>query len=112
MGHALEALHYYQISHGQAILAGLMLEAKIGRCLDLVDPEFEAELSSLIQELPVPEIPQNLDSLLPFLDRDKKSRDSRLGFVFYRRPGVAAIPKTWVRYLSPAEFRGLVREAF
>jgi 3-dehydroquinate synthase len=110
--HALEAFYGYHISHGQSVLVGLMLEAKLGVCLGLVDPDFEEDLSSLISALPLPKIPDSVECLLPFLKRDKKNRDARIGFVFFRRPGLCSEPGSWVRTLSPDELKKLAREAF
>ncbi len=84
VGHALEAsLGYKNISHGEAVLAGMLTEAKIAVELGLLPvPEFE-KLYRLIDRFEItPQLERaSLQEVLGFMSSDKKMAKGRLRFV-------------------------------
>lgn len=84
VGHAIEAIQEYRNwNHGEAVSAGMVVEAKLGEILGITKPEvFEQVVQGLkSQGLPV-RLPDdvNSDELLKFVARDKKTTDQGLAF--------------------------------
>lgn len=50
VGHALESLSKYQISHGRAVAAGMLLATRMARRLQLCDASCEHSLAALLQQ--------------------------------------------------------------
>lgn len=48
IAHALEVLSHYQLSHGEAVALGMMIEAKLSYCINLLDLESLERLQTLI----------------------------------------------------------------
>lgn len=82
VGHAIEtAAGYGRILHGEAVMIGMIIEARIGRTLGITPPEVEQRLKALAvakqlpHELPTGTTPADL---MAVMKRDKKSRDGKL----------------------------------
>ncbi len=85
VGHAVEALTGYKTyRHGEAVAAGMAVEAKIAVRMGLMDRREEDRLVSLLVRAGLPvEVPPGLDreELLRSMRRDKKVISSRLTMV-------------------------------
>jgi 3-dehydroquinate synthase len=85
IGHAIETLSHYEISHGEAVAAGIVLEAQIGYELGILKASAFEKISRNF-----PQVPFNFDpeKLLSILCRDKKALGRRPRFVFLKDIGV------------------------
>jgi 3-dehydroquinate synthase len=96
VGHAVEAVTDFKITHGQAVAMGMVAAAKISRRLDMLDEEDAMKLEAVIGQagLPVklPELNRGeKERLLDFIGHDKKVRDDKLMFVLLKSLGNAVI---------------------
>ena len=109
LAHAIESAQGYQgWNHGEAVGFGLRAALRLSqRRLDL-DPLWEERLCHQLRRYALPEQrpPLALDTLLPYLARDKKNRDGQLRFVLLREPGRAEV----VSGIEPAELQELWEE--
>ena len=88
IGHAIESLSNYNISHGQAVVIGMMVVNKINKfnhslldnlCMDLINKE---DLKNV-----------NLDGLQSLLAKDKKTIGNETTFVFVDKLGETRFEK-------------------
>ncbi len=90
LGHAVEAASDYNISHGQAVAAGMSIATHFSReWVGLSKPEANRVLS-LVRSFGLPtEIPENIDSdaLLKAMERDKKIEAGICHFVLLKSIG-------------------------
>jgi len=86
LAHALEAASGLALSHGDAVLYGLVYAAALGRARGLVDVvERLARLVHRLRPDPLPDLP--FEALVPYMARDKKVLAGRLRFVLLEAPG-------------------------
>jgi 3-dehydroquinate synthase len=85
IGHAIETLSHYEISHGEAVAAGIVLEAQIGYELGILKASAFEKISRRF-----PPVSFNFDpeKLLSILCTDKKASRRRPRFVFLKDIGV------------------------
>ncbi|MFQ5889994.1 MAG: 3-dehydroquinate synthase [Gemmatimonadota bacterium] len=84
IGHALEALSGYALLHGEAVGAGMRVEARLGEGLGLTRPGTADRLEALLEAcglLERPEEERRPEELLEAARRDKKGREGRLRWV-------------------------------
>jgi shikimate kinase/3-dehydroquinate synthase len=98
VGHAIEtALGYRGWLHGEAIAAGMVAEAEIGRTLGITPPEVADELRETIAQAGLPtQLPtgMNADALLTRMRHDKKRAGDSLSVVLLEAIGNARlVPK-------------------
>ncbi len=89
IGHAVETTLEYRISHGEAVLLGILAESKIALDLGkLVHDDFR-RIKDLILRFNWHALPGqiNMDRLLEFLQRDKKTIGGKIKFVFPTKIG-------------------------
>jgi len=100
LGHALEAASGYSLSHGTAVAAGMVLEARLGECLQVTESGTSKTLSSGLESLGLglktisqldPEV------VMSFLSSDKKTRLGRSRYVLLRRIGEVEDEEGWSR---------------
>ena len=93
IGHAIETTHRYQISHGEAIAIGMLVEGFISLKLGLLkDKEFE-RINALIRNagFPLRLFPKiNISDVLVALKRDKKAHFSVPRFILLKKIGKVA----------------------
>lgn len=82
-GHALEVLSGYHLSHGRAVAMGMVVAARLGEVLGLVDSAFTARLVAVMQALDLPTRPPDIpfEDLWQAMHADKKRKAGRLRFV-------------------------------
>jgi len=83
IAHAIEAASSYNISHGQAVAAGLSVEAGIARIIGLLDPAEVLRLRAALNSLGLPQAPPadlDPDVLLQATRIDKKGRRGRVRY--------------------------------
>ena len=83
IGHAIEAATHYQVSHGQAVGYGLVIEAMISQSLGLMTAN---TLLAIRQTLMPYLLPSALDftQIIPYLKADKKAKRQQPHFVLLR----------------------------
>ena len=95
VGHALEAaLGYRGWLHGEAIAAGMVAEAEIGRTLGVTPPEIVDELRQTIAQAGLPtQLPAGVDAdtLLMHMRHDKKRAGDSLSIVLLEGIGNARL---------------------
>ncbi len=86
LAHALEAASGLALSHGDAVLYGLVYAAALGRSRGLADEvDRLAGLVARLRPDPLPDL--RFEALVPFMARDKKARGGRPRFVLLAEPG-------------------------
>jgi len=93
-GHALESLSGFSILHGEAVAAGMRMEARLGESAGVTEPEVGERLDAVLAHCGLPEVlepPIDLDALLERARPDKKSRDGILRWVLLAGLGRVAI---------------------
>ena len=110
IGHALEMVSNYKLSHGQAVAYGMLVEA-IAACTVIGFPrESYDRLRKLVDALKlIPTNRMNFDffSLVPFLAKDKKSEYGVIKVVFPQTIGDMA--RLNDSYMIPVEYTVLQR---
>ncbi|HEX9653531.1 MAG TPA: 3-dehydroquinate synthase [bacterium] len=89
IGHALESALNYEVSHGEAVLLGMVAESKIAMDLEKLPRDEFLRIKNLIARFDWQAIPKhlNIEHLMTFLQRDKKAVAGRIKFVFPTRIG-------------------------
>ncbi|ADL07140.1 3-dehydroquinate synthase [Thermosediminibacter oceani] len=94
VGHALESLlGYGALLHGEAVAAGMIIEAAIALEIGLLGRrDYERIVTILKQAVPV-KIPGPVDTsdLIEAMARDKKNKGRRVAFVLPEKPGRAGL---------------------
>jgi len=97
IGHALEALGGYAVLHGEAVAAGMRIEARLGELCGLTEPGTAARLSALLEACGL-DRPMEGDfsaaQLLEAIRADKKARRGVPRFIFLQRIGEVARPSS------------------
>jgi 3-dehydroquinate synthase len=84
LGHALETLSDYKISHGEAVAAGIVLEAEIAHSLGILK---SSDLDLIKSKFPPVNLELDPDQLLGILQLDKKSIDGKSRFILLTEIG-------------------------
>jgi 3-dehydroquinate synthase len=111
VGHALELLTHYALSHGEAVAIGMLVEAQMAVSLDLLLPATFHALWTLLKRYEIPlQLPQpvDCDRLLSALKQDKKTSGGLPRFVLLQDIGRPVIQDNLT--LFPVEER-IVRSA-
>ena len=96
IGHAVEAhLEYRGIRHGEAVALGMKCAGWISREIGTIDKDDEDYLIQTIEKLSLDSIPKlDTNTILSFVKRDKKVKNSILHFVILDKIGFAKISKS------------------
>lgn len=93
VGHALELLGGYEVLHGEAVAAGMRVEARLGEALGVTEPHTSSRLEALLETCRLDrkfEEERRASSVYEAMMRDKKMRDGTVRCVLLRRIGEAA----------------------
>ncbi len=94
VGHAIEAASgYSQVLHGEAISAGMMAAAEIGRRIGVTPPDLVERQRALIERfgLPLRGPKLSVDSVLEAMTLDKKVKDGVVTWVLLEGAGQAVL---------------------
>ena len=83
IGHAVETLSSYQLSHGEAVSIGMVAEAKLAEVLGLAEPGLTGEISAVLAGFGLPvEIPPEMErsAMFEILHLDKKRAAGKVKF--------------------------------
>jgi 3-dehydroquinate synthase len=92
-GHALESLTGFAVLHGEAVAAGMRMEARLGESVGVTAPGVGEKLDHLLARCGLPEVlepPLDLDELLERARPDKKSSGGHLRWVLLAELGKVA----------------------
>jgi 3-dehydroquinate synthase len=94
LGHALEAVSDYAITHGEGVALGMIAAARISEKLKYLDSSETKRIEALILEAGLPvKIPKDLDSdkIIARLKTDKKKKGDIIHFVLLKKIGMPFI---------------------
>ena len=94
VGHAIEAASgYSEVLHGEAVSAGMMAAAEIGKRIGITPPELVERQRKLIERfgLPVRGPKLNVDRVLEAMTLDKKVTDGVITWVFLEAAGQTVV---------------------
>jgi len=83
VGHALELVSGYRLSHGEAVAIGMVVEARLAETLRLARPGLAQVISAVLQRFDLPSrVPPGLDpaAILAGMRVDKKNVAGELRF--------------------------------
>lgn len=90
LGHALETVTNYKIySHGEAVLLGMVLEARLAKVLGVLTPSAYEEIVEALQEIQLNWVLPNVTrkEFIQALLYDKKNRSGQISFILPKRVG-------------------------
>jgi 3-dehydroquinate synthase len=83
IGHALEKGSNFQLRHGEAVAAGMVVEAKLAEALGLAQPGLAQTIQNAVRQLGLPEyVPDGLkpDTIFAYMSTDKKRANGKVRF--------------------------------
>ncbi len=89
VGHAIETVSDFKVSHGQAVAIGMVIAARISSKLGILSKDEQIRLKQLIQRAGLPtEMPSlNVEGIIQAMTHDKKILGSRIKFVLPKSIG-------------------------
>lgn len=96
IGHVIESLEHYELSHGEAVAIGMLVEAQLSLQVGLLSSAGFMRLLRLLKSYDLPlktEIFHNKEKFLEQLKLDKKSKKSLPHFVLLKKIGEACCEK-------------------
>jgi 3-dehydroquinate synthase len=89
VGHAVESVSHFQVSHGQGVSIGMTAAARIAVRMELMDKESAARLEKLLQKAGLPtKLPQmEVKHVMQAMRYDKKVQGGKIRFVLPRAIG-------------------------
>lgn len=114
LGHALEAASDYELGHGSAVAAGMVLEARLGERLGITEPGTGGFLRQALSPFGLGEVPKrawDMDAVLRYLVSDKKVRSGRPRYVLLERLGVIHREGGWSHEVPDQDVREVLQEA-
>lgn len=108
IGHAVESISNYELSHGEAIAIGMVAEARISFSLGLLNSSEVERLISLLKLYKLPtDIPSRIDfkKIVNLTYHDKKVQNGKVQYTLLERIGKARVginisPKEVIKILS------------
>ena len=93
IGHALETLTRYRLTHGEAVAIGMVAEARLAGRAGLLSAAAAGRIAALLEHLGLPTgLPAGIEipAILGVAHRDKKARGGRIGYALPVRIGAMA----------------------
>ena len=93
VGHALEALEEYKLLHGEAVAAGMRVEARLGESLGITERGTARRVTAALEACGLDgdwETERRPTEIREAMSRDKKARQARVRCVFLARVGEVA----------------------
>ena len=90
IGHALEIVtDYKEYTHGEAVLIGMHVEARMARELEMIDQEYCRQILSLIERtgITVDVKDLSIQDIIRSMEKDKKNRDGKVSFILPSNKG-------------------------
>lgn len=112
LAHAIESVTRFQVSHGEAVSLGMVLEARLGEALGVTRAGTAHELTALLAELELPVArPEGCpsDPILAATRSDKKGTGGRARYVLLRELGIVDdAGGDWVHAVEDAAVRAVL----
>ncbi len=92
--HAIEPLPELSLFHGEAVSIGLCASVSCAEAMDLIDAEYVDRIRTILKKLGLPTrlpIPVQVEELLAFMQRDKKTLDSSIRLVLPTGTGASVV---------------------
>lgn len=99
-GHAMEAASGYTLRHGDAVAAGMVMEARLGELIGVSRSGTAARIEGALAPFglgAMPQVPGGATAVLSFLRSDKKTRRGHPRFVLLDRVGQVSGGVGWSR---------------
>jgi len=110
IGHAVESLSKYRLSHGEAVAIGMAYEARLAEALGIAEAGTADRVQRLLERYNLPlDLPASatVDALVAAMQLDKKARDGSVRFALPQTIGrMYADGKSW----TVAAPEGVVRD--
>jgi len=94
LGHAVEAISQYSITHGEGVAMGMVAAARLSEKMGYLKEDASKRIESLVSLAGLPvKIPKSLDSdkMIAQLKRDKKKKGDVIHFVLLKKIGMPFI---------------------
>jgi len=94
IGHAIESLSKYKLSHGEAVAIGMVIEAKISAALGMLKQSDVERLRKVIELYKLPtKIPSKMDmaKIIQSTYLDKKAQQGQVQYTLLKKIGKAAM---------------------
>ncbi|HEY8389338.1 MAG TPA: 3-dehydroquinate synthase [Clostridia bacterium] len=88
VGHALESMDKFKLSHGEYVLCGIEMESKMARELGIIDEDYYKIIMHLLNSVTTPKVKiKNIDKLIHIMKADKKNTEGKIDFIFAKGQG-------------------------
>jgi shikimate kinase / 3-dehydroquinate synthase len=96
IGHALESASRYDLTHGEAISIGMVVETRLAERMSLANEGLSERIARVLNRLGLPTRAEGIDPerVWNSLQRDKKRSQGNVGFALPRRIGDVAVELT------------------
>ena len=94
LGHALETISKYKITHGEGVALGMIAAARLSEKMGYLEGNETRRIEALIRSAGLPwKIPKSFagDSIIPLLRMDKKKKGDIIHFVLLKKIGMPFI---------------------
>lgn len=84
LGHAVEYLSHYKLTHGEAISIGMVLANRVAQCLGKQNKTHGERVMAMLKKFALPtELPKGikLSEVIEMVNRDKKMEDGKINFI-------------------------------
>ncbi|EQB67710.1 MAG: 3-dehydroquinate synthase [Thermoplasmataceae archaeon] len=81
VGHALESISKSAVSHGRAIVTGMLVESLISKKMGIAEDDFHSIITELMNKFsikPVNTAQYSIENMLNIIRNDKKARDGKI----------------------------------
>lgn len=104
IGHALESMDKFRLSHGEYVLCGIELETKMSRKLAIIEEDYYKVIMHLLGIALTPKVKiKSIDKLIRIMKADKKNLDGKIDFIFAKNQG-----ETQEYLIDSAELKSLL----
>lgn len=88
IGHGLENIDKFRLSHGEYVLNGIEVETKLARQLSLIGEDYYKDIMKLLNADSYSRVKiKNTDKLIKVMKSDKKNAEGKIDFIFAKDYG-------------------------
>lgn len=88
VGHGLENMDKFRLSHGEYVLKGIEIEIEMARKKGIIDKDYYKDIKKVLDKVMVPNVKiKNISALVDIMKTDKKNLDNKIDFVFPKSIG-------------------------
>ena len=98
LGHALESYYNYELSHGKAVLYGILLASYLSYKEHSLDYSEYNRITQLISKFNLPKLKNiNIKKIEQFINKDKKNINNELNYIILNKIGEAKIENNYCK---------------